>query len=253
MKKIAHLPLTALLCAGLLSSLGCNRKSKGLTGMEGSLVVEDSHNAVCMVSLLGVRSAAQKTGKYVSSISLGETVKLTGDTDKDEAGREYQKVELSDGKSGWVAANGIVAGAQPGAFLEEAVLYKRPDLLTAKPQKAPFMGIVAVTQQRGDWFEVTGEGRRPLGWVQKRTLTMVREDLTAAVLATRQLREKNSLDPAQKLEAAIANSPFPASIFIQKLRERAANAQPTQQPQPAPENNGVQWTSEEKQEPSAEH
>jgi len=165
-------------------------------------------------------------------------VKWTGTTDKDETGREYVKVELSDGKTGWASASGIATGAQIGALKDDTTTYKRPDLVTASSQKVPFMTIVAVIQQKDAWFQVVGESKKPLGWVRKDAVTLDKEDVTVAILATKKLREKDGLDQAKKLEAIVKVSPNPTSFFIQKLRERAsatAAAAPVPDAPPAPE------------------
>lgn len=223
MKRVAYLSqivLAAIVVAAF--SVSCKKKS-GEGAAAISAVAEDK-TAVCLYDGLAVRASAAKGGKYLSSLALGETVRWTGDTDKDEAGREYLKVELSDGKTGWALALGLVNNAKIGALKDDTVIYKRPDLVTATTQKIPFMAIVAITQQKDNWFEVVGEGRRALGWVRKEAVAQEKEDVTVAILATKKLKEKDGLDQAKKIEAIASTSPNPNSFFIQKLRERAAAA-----------------------------
>ena len=224
MKKGVTLPLLVLAMAALsLTAISCKRKNAEALAA-GVPALADDKAGVCLIGGLGVRAEVGKNAKFLSSLALGEGVKWTGSTQKDESGREYLKVELSDGKSGWVAASGLATGAQIGAMREESISYKRPDLLTASPLKIPVMTIVAVIQQKDDWFQIIGEAKKPLGWVRKDSVTVDKEDVTVATLATRKLREKDGLSLDKKIDAIVKISPNPDSFFIQKLREKAASA-----------------------------
>lgn len=236
MKKLVSLPcMTSVLVALSVLTASCS-KTSGDAGAQGAsspapgavaaatAATTESKTAVCVYDGLGVRSEIGKNTKFISSLFLGETVKWTGITEKDEAGKDYLKVELSDGKTGWVSANGVQTGAQMGALREDAASYKRPDPLTATNQKITFMTIVAVTQQKDDWLQLVGESKKQLGWVKKDVVALDKEDVTNAILATKKLREKDGLDFAKKVEAIVKASPSPSSYFIQTLRQRATPA-----------------------------
>jgi hypothetical protein len=210
-----------LLLAGVsVLGVACHQKDS-VTLASGAAPAVDDKSGVCIYDGLAIRSTAAKTGKYVTSIMLGESVKCSGESNKDETGREFVKVELSDGKSGWASSFGIVPGAAIAAMSEDAVVYKRPDMLTATNQKIPFMTIIAVTQTKDDWVEATSEGKKLVGWVRKSSVALGKEDVMVAILATKKLREKDGLDHAQKIEAIVNNSPYPASAFIKKLKDQA--------------------------------
>jgi acid phosphatase family membrane protein YuiD len=213
--------LVLSLAAMAFVNTSCKKKSPEAIAAEVTAPADDK-TAVCMYDGMGVRDAIGKNAKYISSLALGESVKWTGATDKDESGREYLKVELSDGKSGWVSASGIATGAQIGAIKEDSVTYKRPDLVTATNQKLPLMTIVAVISQKDAWYQVVGESKKALGWVRKDSVTLEKEDVTVAILATKKLREKDGLDQVKKIEAIVQTTPNPNSFFIQKLKEQAA-------------------------------
>jgi hypothetical protein len=96
------------------------------------------------------------------------------------------------------------------------------------------MTIVAATQQKDNWVQVVGEGKRTMGWLDKEAVSLDREEVTAAILATRKLREKDGLDYAKKVDAILAASSNPSSFFLAKLRDRAASgAQPATSATPA--------------------
>ncbi|HNX94222.1 MAG TPA: SH3 domain-containing protein [Holophaga sp.] len=224
MKRMLSASMVAIALFGILGgAVACRHKRADMA--PDAAPMADEKSAVCLVDGLGLRNAVGKSAKYVASLALGETVKLVGDPEKDESGKDWQKIELSDGKSGYVSAAGLVANAQIGAVKDDATSYKRPDLLTASAQKVPFMTIVAVTQQKDSWLQVVGEGKRSLGWLRKDVVSLDKEDVTAAILATKKLRDKNDgLDPAKKVEAIVAAAPNPNGYFIQKLKERSASA-----------------------------
>jgi hypothetical protein len=242
MRRLACLSLAACSIIAVTSSVSC--KKKGIDGGAPITPVVEEKTAICLYDGLAVRATATKGGKFLSSLSLGETVRYTGDTDKDESGREYMKVELSDGKTGWALSLGLVPKAQIGAMKDDTIIYRRPDLVTATTQKIPFMTIVAVTQQKDTWLEVIGEGKRNLGWVRKDAVAQEKEDVTVAILASKKLKEKDNLDPAKKLEAIIGASPNPNSYFIQKLKERTASAAPVVPPAPDAGNPGGEGGAE---------
>lgn len=225
MKRNVYLSLAVLSLSGALGlSFACKRKQ--VDRAPDATPVAEEKSAVCVIDGLGLRNAVGKSAKFVSSLALGETVKLVGDSEKDEAGKEWQKVTLSDGKTGYVSINGLVAAAQIAAVKDEAVVYKRPDLLTAMPTKVPCMTIVAVSQQKDQWYQAVGEGHKQIGWIRKDSITLDKDDVTTAILATKKLREKDGLDQAKKIEAIIAAAPNPNSIFVQKLKEKSAAALP---------------------------
>ena len=211
--------LSVFLIASAMLPMACKRKAA-----DGMMPLADDKTSICLFDGLGVRATAAKGGKFVASLSLGETVRWTGDRDKDENGKDYLKVTLSDGHEGWASAAGLVTGAKVGAVKDDTVLYKRPDPLTATAQKVLCMSIVAVIQEKDGWVQLVGEGRRTLGWVNTAVVAFEREEVTTAILATKKLRQKDGLDRAAKVEAIARLAPNPASPFIQRLRERAADA-----------------------------
>jgi hypothetical protein len=236
MKKLVNPPLaTSLVVALSLLTTSCSKTGSDAAAPSTAPAVAsasapaspaapavDSKTAVCLYDGLGVRADVSKSSKFISTLFLGESVKWTGDAEKDENGKEYMKVELSDGKAGWVFSGGVELGAQMGAVREDAPTYKRPDPLTATGQKVAFMTIVAVKQRKDDWIELLGESKKQLGWVKKDVIALDKSDVTTAILATKKLREKDGLDYSRKVEAIAKASPNPSSYFIQVLREQAA-------------------------------
>lgn len=228
LSRVSLILLGTLVLGGL--TVSCKRKGADASGISP---VANENTGVCVLDGIALRASSSKSGKFLANVQLGEVVKLLGGSEKDEAGKDYVEIELSDGKKGWATGWGIVGNATVGAIKEDAVVYKRPDVLTQTTTKLPFMAIVAVTSQKDDWVQVVGEGRKTSGWIQKGALTTAKEDVAVAVLATKKLREKDGLDQAKKIEAILSTTPFPSSFFIQKLKEKPVT--PAAPPEVVPE------------------
>ena len=84
--------------------------------------------AYCIWDNAALRAEPAKTGKYLSSLSVGEEVTYLEETktDPNDAKREYIKVGLSDGSEGWVLANLFVIGGTRAVVDDNATIYKRP-------------------------------------------------------------------------------------------------------------------------------
>ena len=219
MTKLGNVTIIAILLSVMIGVSGCNRK--GAPG--ATAAVKDSKASVCLVDGIAIRETPAKSGKYIATVSMGEKVRWKGGPEKDSSGKEYIKIELSDGKTGWTSAYGIITGAALGVVKDDVSLFKRPDMLTASSRKVKFMTLVAITQEKDGWCQIITEGKRATGWIKKDDILQDDENVTAAILATRKLREKDGLDQAKKVEAIVASSPHPSSYLIQKLSELQAS------------------------------
>lgn len=217
--------LAAVLLTG--GAIACKKK-RGASGDDGSLSSEGQ--IVCIIDGIALREEPVKSGKWMTSISLGEIVKDLGKTQTDPADkdRSYTKVQLSDGRTGWAATTGLVVNARLGAIKEDATIYKRPDPLTATNTKIEFMTPVAITQEKSDWVEFISTNRKKKGWIKKDAVTSDPADTSVAVLALKKLRAK---DP-QSLRKFLESAPNQDSYFIRKLQERA-DAPPAPETEPA--------------------
>ena len=143
---------------------------------------------VCIWDKAAVRAEASKSGKYLSGLSLGETVVLLGET-KTDAGdndREYIKVSLSDDTEGWVSSYLIAQDAGAAAIQEKSSIYKRPDLLTATGDAFEPLEFVAIVSYGEDnWIEVIGNKRKKSGWIKGDGLAIGDENIALATLYSR--------------------------------------------------------------------
>ncbi len=212
-----------------------NSKSDAESSSDDSGIFSSSENddsagesketaAVCVLDKLSVRDAPSKSGKYLTNISLGETVTFLGQSaiDSTDQNKEYVQVRLLDGTSGWSLSSFIIPDSKTMVFVEDAEVYKRPDLLTKANKKYSAMDIVAVKQQEGDWMEVTGkrlEGKYiESGWVKNSNVSDKEEDIAVAKFAQAALAISNEDERVEAIRGIVDNSDLSGSVFISKLK-----------------------------------
>jgi hypothetical protein len=196
------------------------------------------NSAVCLWPDLAVRKEAGNNAKYLSSLSLGETVKLLGDevVDSANSSRGFVKIELSDGKVGWVNKYCIVPNARAGAVKQEEIVNKRPDPLTSTGKKLQPMKLVAVSEPKDGWVEVVSEKRELSGWISESAVSVDPKDVTIAALASQKGISFNDTSKV-KIEKFIAESPYPDCYFVTALKEKiSTNSNVTSENPPSVQN-----------------
>lgn len=224
MKRFSTVLRMVSFCASLVILFSCAREKESLTdesAINGALQ-KKNEKAVCIIEGASLWEEARKSkGSWLSSLSLGETVEWLGESKLDSAdkNREYVKVGLSDGKTGWVSSYCVIQGAEAGAIKEETQIFKRPDLLTITPKKFSSMDIVAVLQEKEGLSEVVGENQKNRGWVRSEIITKDKEDVTVAILANKKFKENPKTPKETLIKEIIENTPYPNSIFIRYLKQ----------------------------------
>jgi uncharacterized protein YgiM (DUF1202 family) len=206
--RLKQLVLCVLVFVVLLSLSGC---------FEGKN--DYSKQGVCVVDNTSLRKEPSTKGDWVSSLALGETVKLESSPVKDEADPkvEYIKVKLSDGTKGYASTWCIVSGAYVGVIQDTTKIFKRPDLLAESNQKFELMDIVAVEEEKDGWIRVTGEGRNKKGWIQREAIRKDKEDVVTAVRLKKALKGKGNNIPREEMEAIISELPYQDSYFVNRI------------------------------------
>lgn len=202
-----------------------------------------SKQGVCVVNGTAVWTEASNKSRWLSSLALGETVRLECKPVKDlkdPKQREYIKVKLSDGTSGFSSTWGIVQGAYVGVVQSPAKVYKRPDLLADSGKTFDVMAIVAVQEEKDGWLRVTGEEWGKSGWITKDSIRKDKEDVVTAVLLRKALRGKENSISRADLEQIIATLPDQDNYFVTKILEKyqALDTTPLETPavETAPDN-----------------
>lgn len=212
-KRFVFLWMASILISGIALTT-CGEKNKP------SKTASSRIQSVCMVDGISLRGEPSKSGKWLSSINLGETVYWKGDVrvDSTDNNAQYVNVLLSDSTEGWSLEYGIITNARVGAIMEDTPICKRPDPLTTSDNRFKFMDIVAVSAEKDNWMEVIGEKRAKKGWIQYNVVTTLKDDVTSAVLASKKMKANDGLSETEKIKAIIESAPYPNSFFIEKLR-----------------------------------
>ena len=178
--------------------------------------------AVGIWDKVSVRATPSEDGKWLTSVSLGESLTYLGEEAKDSNDKMYYKIRLNDGKEGWVRYEFVVPEAKPAVFVNESDLYNRPDLLTKSDKKFSKMDIIAVKQAQDDWVEVTGKRTNgkwiESGWVRKSNISYEPVDIAMAKFAKPAMETEDPDSRAKKLEEILNNVDLSSSAFVVDIK-----------------------------------
>ncbi len=204
--------LSLLLC--IIFIVSCGEKKQKTTD-------ESANEAVCIWDGASLRQGPSSSTKWLSSVSLGEKVTLLGEIQTDSVDNiEFVKVQLSDGKEGWVSSNLVITDGKVAAIIEKSVIYKRPDLLTSTEKSFDAMEMVVITSESDDWLEVTGNQKKKSGWIKKTAVTDSSLDVSVAILATKALEITDHEKRMEEINKIINNADLQGSIFIETLKKK---------------------------------
>ncbi len=222
MKKLSFLFIA------LLALDSCNQPTSTQTDTaqaeSGTVEQKAEVAAVCIWDNLSVRAAADSKSQWLTSISIGESLTLQGESAVDSAdnNREYVKVKLADGKEGWTQKTLLVEGGTAAVFTQAVPIYKRPDLLTKTENTFSEMDIVAIKGVQEGWVEVTGKRKEgkwiETGWVKKESLSSNNVDIATAKFSRIALEETDTEKRKQALASIVENPDFAGSAFIPRLQ-----------------------------------
>jgi hypothetical protein len=203
----------------------CGSKEKPADGSVAAATEEESEStdkpAVCIWKEVSIKETAGEKGKYKTSIFLGEKFKALPDTASEVTGSKrvfYRKVRLTDGAEGWVRADFIAVDAVPAAFIKEATLYKRPDIMTTSGKNFFLIDFVAIKSTAdGGWAEVIGKRAGDTwfssGWVKSENLSTTDVDVAFSSLYMRAKEISDPTKQAEAIETLLANSELSSSVF----------------------------------------
>ncbi|WP_024740734.1 SH3 domain-containing protein [Tenacibaculum maritimum] len=185
-----------------------------------------SSAAICLLDRLSVRETPEPKGKWLTSMSLGEKVMLLGEeTTEPKTKKLYYKVKLSDGKKGWTPARFLAVSEKVGVMLEEASVYKRPELLTKTDKKYSVMDIIAVVENQNDWLKVKGKRAKGKyieeGWIKSSNFSESAVDIAMAKFANMALGKETMTERIKALEEVLENNDLSSSAFVDILRAKA--------------------------------
>lgn len=190
----------------------------------GTSSTSNENNAVCIWDNISLKDAPEESGKWLCSISIGETVEYLDNTKEDNSGKKkvtYIKVGLKDGKEGWVQSDFVIVGGKAGAITETAEMYSRPNLLNKTGNAFSPMDIVAVKSEKDGFIEVVGKRKSgkwiESGWLKTKSITYSDIDIAVAKFASKAL-EITDIDKRNKaISEILNNTDFSNSIFLNLL------------------------------------
>lgn len=186
--------------------------------------------AICLYDNLSIRDKPSQKGKWLASMSLGETITFTGEEVVDSISkRKYCKIKLTDGKEGWTRTDLIAVNGKVGTLKDEAVVYKRPDLLTKTDKKYSPMDIIAIIVTDGEWLQVKGKRATGKyieeGWIKSSNISNSSVDIATAKFAGMAINKPSMTEKIKALQEVTNNSDLSTSSFIPLLEEKIKDYQ----------------------------
>ncbi|MBK9450341.1 MAG: SH3 domain-containing protein [Bacteroidetes bacterium] len=178
---------------------------------------EDSNIALSTWDGHSAKDAPGNDAKWVASIAFGEELTLLNETETDsKTNKSFEKVKLLDGKEGWVRADFIAKGAELAAVTTDAQIYKRPGISNITDEVISAGTIVVLKGTKDEFSEFISKNdaakKRKEGWLLgDKALTTNEDDLSAAILLSKALAEKNPAKRKEKLKQ-VADQ-YPNSVF----------------------------------------
>jgi len=181
---------------------------------------------ICLWSAISLKKTPEPKGKWVTTINLGEKATYLGevvtDTTNAKKPKEFLKIQLADGTTGWVEGRFMAVDVEAYALKEASKLYKRPDILTASKNSFEKLQYVVVLDEQEEWVKVKGIeksiGWYREGWVKKDHLTNDDIDVTVAVLVYRANLKKDGDKKVEALNEILENTDLSSSQFFSDVR-----------------------------------
>jgi hypothetical protein len=187
-------------------------------------VVQQKTPAV-VVYPYSIRKEPGRKTEYLAALSKGEQVTFLGEQspgnfDEEDKKRTYSKVRLTDGTEGWTHADVVIPDSKPAVFLQDGILYQRPDLLTKTDKEFKSGDVIAVVKD-GDWLKVVGQpsGESWIrdGWIRTGYLSYDPIDIAAAKFIADALAKEGD-QRTEALEELFQNTDLNGSALIVQLK-----------------------------------
>lgn len=164
-----------------------------------------------------LRAEPDGKSKWLASVSFGEKLLLQDESKSDDK-YTYEKVELLDGKEGWVRDDLIHKGGKLGVVTKSAQVYARPSISNITDKTIDFGTLVVVKQEKEEFQEFIAKNdkanNRQRGWLLgASTVTTNETDIAVAVLLDKAKSESNRTKRKAMLETISANDSYKSSVF----------------------------------------
>lgn len=224
----------AFFCISLLS-FGCGEP--GSTGDANDPSTENNDNdpadavsedvAASTWEGHSLRAEASAKGKWLASVTFGETMELLGDSEKGEK-HTYEKVRLSDGKEGWVRDDLIHKGGTIGAIAQTSDIYKRPSISNISDKEIKAATVIVIKQRKDEFTEFIAKNdkanNRARGWVLGSTTVLTEEiDVAVAAQLSNAMAEVNPVKRKKLFQKIVNNSSFKDSPLYELAEAKVEN------------------------------
>lgn len=203
----------------------CKNKQGTDTNVDNSDVAEKV-SGVCIYDYssngLQVLRDYNDPKSHLTYVKLGETVGFLGEVvTEPNSKKEYCKIELSDGTTGWTRKDYIIENTVPAAIMKSTPVYERPDILTKSSKKSyTEIDVVAVIEQKDEWCQVVGRNNLNKGWILKENISLNKEDVGMAILSRKEIFDEKGNLIENKILDFVNNAPFPGSAIVSMLRDK---------------------------------
>jgi hypothetical protein len=181
--------------------------------------VSPEAKAICIWDKASLVDKPEKAGKWLSSVSLGESVVFLNESTEETSDkkRTFHKVRLSDGKEGWVQGEFVVPNATGAAVTETCAIYSRPNLTSVSKNSFEPFDIIAVLSEKDGWIEVIGK-RRAGTWIDKgfikhKAYSQSEKDIAVAIYVSRALAKSKTEEKVAELQKIQNNADLSGSSF----------------------------------------
>jgi SH3-like domain-containing protein len=185
-------------------------------------ITVEKQAAICIVDGISVKEKPEIDSKWFSTLSLGETVYYSGEVqiDNSKSTQKFYKVELADGRMGWVKSYALLLNARNAAVIRETSVYSQPNSVNKTKLKFYPVEFVAVISEQGEWSEVTGIEKRKTGWVSSSNLSTNSNDIAVAVMANKAILNKEGQLIIEKLPDFLKLPEVQNSAFKEYLNNK---------------------------------
>ncbi len=164
-----------------------------------------------------LRAEPGTKSKWLASVTFGEEMTLLGETEKVDQ-YTYDKVQLTDGKEGWVRTDLIHKGGLMGAITKPSQIYKRPSISNISDSELDLATVVVIKQKKDEFIEFISRNNkannRARGWILgESSVTTNKSDIAVAVRLSKAMGEGNPIKRADQLQKILDNNSFKGSIF----------------------------------------
>lgn len=192
-------------------------------GGDGSEASSDGPTAVSVWDGHSLRAEPDGKSKWLASVSFGEKMTLLGENKSDDK-RSYEKVELLDGKEGWIRDDLIHKGGQFGVITKSSQIYSRPSISNISDKNVEFGTLVVVKQEKEEFKEFIAKNdkanNRQRGWVLGASaITTDETDIAVAVMIENARSESNRGKRKEMLEMIAGNDSYKNSVFYSMALE----------------------------------